>query len=286
MKVVKIIIITALSILIVGGVTLFLIGYLKPKPGGLLINTSPASSVYVDDILVGKTPYEGTFEAGEVVVKLVPETSDKNYIPFITKVSLVSGVKTVIRREFSDIDGMSSGEIVSFEKEGAKETSMVVISTPENAQISINGTPKGFAPYKLATMIPGEHQISINATGFKERVLTIKAYPGYRLSIIADLAKEESEETVAGAQTEIKTFVEILNTPTGFLRVRTEPGSGGSEVGQVNPGDKYLFLEEDAATGWYKIQLEAPVAGLPNGRDGWISNEYAQKVDEEVKIEN
>ena len=47
------------------------------------------------------------------------------------------------------------------------------------------------------------------------------------------------------------------------------------EIDQVAPGDKFLLLDTDPASGWYKIQLEEPVPGLPNGRSGWISNEYA-----------
>ncbi|MFI5240956.1 MAG: PEGA domain-containing protein [Microgenomates group bacterium] len=285
MKAAKIIAISIISIVLLIGIALFFIGYFKPKPGGILVSTSPASSVYINGEMVGKTPYEGTYKAGETVIKLVPDSSaDKTYLPFETKVSLVSGVKTVIRREFSENEDMSSGDIISFEKEGGSETSLVVISTPDNSQISVDGTPKGFAPYKLLNVIPGEHQISIKSVGFRDRVLTVKAVSGYRLSIITDLAKDETQEKVAAAETEIKTYIEILTTPTGFLRVRTEPGSGGKEVQQVNPGEKFLLLEEDEASGWYKVQLEAPVPGLPNGREGWVSNEYSKKVEEEVTL--
>lgn len=285
MKKVWMIVISAISLALLGMATLFLIGYFKPKPGGILVNTNPASSVFINGNLVGKTPYEGTFKVEEVVVKLVPESGDKNYLPYEAKVSLVSGVKTVVRREFGETEDTSSGEIISFEKEEGKGISLVVVSTPDNAQVSIDGTPKGFAPYKISTISPGEHQVSVKAVGFTERVLTINTVTGYRLSIITNLAKEEVKtQDVAGGKTEVKTFVEILETPTGFLRVRTGPGGAGSEIHQVKPGEKYPFLEEDADTGWFKIQIQEKAPGLPEGIVGWVSNEFSKKVDEEVSL--
>ena len=79
---------------------------------------------------------------------------------------------------------------------------------------------------------------------------------------------------MAGEKTELKSFIEILDTPTGFLRVRTLPGSAGSEIHQVKPGEKYPFLEEDEETGWFKIQFQDPAPGLPEGIVGWVSNEF------------
>ena len=71
--------------------------------------------------------------------------------------------------------------------------------------------------------------------------------------------------------------VVISATPVGFLRVRSEPNLGGSEVGRVNPGDVFELLEE--SEGWYKIKLE--------DGEGWISGQYAQKQEgESLESEN
>jgi len=71
-----------------------------------------------------------------------------------------------------------------------------------------------------------------------------------------------------------KPYVEILDTPTGFLRVRAEPGGSGEEVGRVNPGDFYSLLDEESvsSTPWYKIEYES-------GKEGWISGQYADKTE-------
>jgi len=281
MKTLRTITISFLSIIFLFGTTLFLIGYFKPKPGGISVTTSPASSIYINGSLVGKTPYEGTFKAGAVTLKLVPEDSSKNYVPFETRLTLVSGIKTVVRREFAETEEASSGDVIFFEKTGRREVGLVIISNPENAQTAIDGVPRGFAPYKTSTITQGEHQVTIKAPGYLDRILTIRTIAGYRLTVFAKLAKIKEE--VKAEKTEKKTFVEILPTPTGFLRVRTEPG-GGSEIDQVKPGAKYPFLEENEDGTWYKIQLEAPAPGLPEGRSGWVSSEFAKKIEEDIQI--
>lgn len=284
MKWVKIGFLAFLAGILFIGVIFFLLGYFRPKPRGILVTSSPISNVFINGNLVGKTPYEGTFDLGEILLKLTPESSDLSLLPYETKVNLISGIKTVIRREFADSEDATSGDIVSFEKEGGREAGIVVISVPDNAQISLDGTPRGFTPYKGSNISVGEHQVSVKSFGYIDRVLTVKTIAGYKLTIFSKLAEIAAEPKVEAAKTEKKTFVEIVDTPTGFLRVRSLPGSAGREIHQVSPGDKFLFLDEDTATGWFKIELEAPTAGLPDGRTGWISNEYSKKIEEEMVI--
>lgn len=259
------------------GLIYFLMGYFRPKPGGILVISTPNSDVFINGNLVGKTPYEGSFEPGEVFVKLVAETPDETYPAYETKVRLTSGFKTIVRREFGETEETSSGDIVSFDK-GGKDGGLIVVSGPDNAQVSLDGIPRGFTPFKSATILAGEHQVAIKAVGFSDRVLTVKTVSDFELTIFAKLAKLPEEPKVEALTIETKVYVEILETPTGFLRVRTEPGSAGREIHQVRPGERFLLLEEDVETGWYKIELEAPAAGLPEGRVGWVSDEYSVLV--------
>lgn len=287
MKTFNVILITTVSVLILGLTIFFLIGYFKPKPGGILIDTNPGSSVYVDGNYVGKTPFQGVYDAETITLKLVPEISDKNLLPYETRITLVSGVQTVVRREFGITEELSSGDVISFDKASRGETGLVVISTPDNAQISVDGVARGFAPYKTSTITPAEHQLTIKALGYADRTITVKTLTKYRLTVFAKLAKAEAEsaETQGVSTTQStqqsKTYVEILQTPTGFLRVRTEPGTKGAEIAEVKPGTTYLFLDEDIETGWFKIQYEEAKPGLPNGIVGWVSNQFAKKIDQE-----
>ncbi len=281
MKKIWIVLISIISLALLIGATLFLIGYFKPKPGGIFVSTNPAASVYINGAFVGKSPFTGVYQSSDVTLKIVPLAADIAFVPFETKLSLTPGIQTVVRREFAKTDEESSGDILSFEKENGK-TSLIVISTPDNAQVSIDGVPRGFAPYKTTTISPAEHQITVKSPGYADRIMTVKTINGYRLTVFAKLGKIQEAVVppqTAPQETVSKTYVEILDTPTGFLRVRTAPGSSGEEIAEVTPGSRYLLLSEDTATGWYEIQYKPPVAGLPNGINGWVSSQFTKKVE-------
>ena len=269
------IILIVLGIIIVGA-ALFLLGFFKPGSAGLLVESVPAATVFIDGEQVGRTPYEATRKPGEIVIKLIPQSLDEALVPFETKVTLTSGIKTVIKREFGDSEETSSGEILSFEKIGGDSSDLAIVSVPNAAQISIDGATRGFAPYKTSSITPGEHQVVVSAPGYSERALSIKTVEGFKLTVVVKLApngeeilEEEEEEIEEPKQVE----VEILSTSTGFLRVRSEPSTLGEEVGRVEPGELYPYLDEDEDTGWLKIEYE-------EGKEGWVSGQYAKKVEE------
>lgn len=278
MKTLKVVIVIIVTLIVLVGTAFFLVGYLKPKPGGIFVDTDPASGVYINENYTGQTPLKISREAGEIVLKLVPLVADQNLLPFETKITLTAGIETVVEREFGKTEDTSSGDIISFEKDGGNSTGLIVISTPDNAQVSLDGVPRGFAPYKTSAISPAEHQITVKAPGYIDRVMTVKTRAGYRLTLFAKLARstEAQTPTALPAPTPVPRVM-ILDTPTGYLRVRTEPGTDGQEIGQVKPGQTFPLLEEDLATGWFKIQFEEPAAGLPKGISGWISNQFASK---------
>lgn len=280
MRTLKVITIVLITVVVVAATALFLIGFLKPKPGGILVDTSPGADVYINGVLSGKTPFSKTLSEGQITLHLTPVATDSaTLIPYETKINIAPGIETVVRREFGTNEDSSSGDVISFERTSG-ETSLIVISTPDNAQVSLDGVTRGFAPYKTSAINPGMHQISVRATGFVDRTVAVNAVSGFQLTVYAKLAKGESsgqEPSISPSPSPSpKTFIEILTTPTGFLRVRTEPGSAGEEIAQVKPGDKFPYLGTDSATGWYKILYEEPKAGLPNGITGWVSNQFSK----------
>jgi len=261
--------------IIIIGVVLFLLGFFRPESAGLLIESTPSATVFIDGQQVGRTPYETTRKPGEIVIKLVPQALDEALVPFETKVSLTSGIKTVIKREFGDSEETSSGEILSFEKIGGDVSSLAVVSVPNAAQIAIDGTVRGFAPYKTSSITPGEHRLAVSAPGYSERALSIKTVEGFKLTAVIKLApngepvlEEEKEEIEEPERLE----VEILSTPTGFLRVREEPSTSAEEIGRVEPGERYPYLDEDEDTGWFKIEYE-------EDKEGWVSGQYVKRIE-------
>lgn len=275
-KVRNIIIILFVSGLVIGAI-FFVIGIFRPKGAGISIETTPASVVYINGEQVGRTPYSETREPGEVTVKLIPESFDDPLAPYETKVELVSGIDTIIRRDFAQTEEESGGVVVSFERVGGKETSIAVVSIPDSAEVSIDGAVRGFTPLKESVVSPGEHTLKIAADGYTERTIRANAHEGYKLTAVIKLAPngETPEEPEEEEPTEPQVQeVEILDTPTGFLRVRSGPSTSYEEVAQVEPGERYPYLETDEGTGWFKIDVD--------GEEGWVSNQYAEIVEEEA----
>jgi hypothetical protein len=256
-------------------VSFFLIGQFEPKEAAINIESTPTAIVFVNGEQVGKTPYEATLRPGEVEVRLVPEIVDVALATYETRVTLYPNIKTIIRRELKETDEASSGETISFEKIGSKEVSLAIVSNPNSAQVSIDGALIGFAPYKTSTITAGEHQIAVSAPGYKERTMAVRTVSGYKLTAVVKLAPSgEVVEQPPSSEPQEPTvsLVEILSTPTGFLRVRANPTTSSEEVGQVTPGERYPYLGTDEVSGWFKIEFS-------QGKEGWVSDEYAQIVE-------
>ncbi|MBI4157282.1 PEGA domain-containing protein [Candidatus Woesebacteria bacterium] len=274
MKKLKVALLIVSVILALIFVAIFLLGYFKPKGAGLLVNTSPSATVFIDGVQVGRSPYKATLEPKDITLRLVPDVGEKPLTPFETKLNLNSGIETIVNREIKESEALSSGEIISFEKVGKEETSLSIVSVPDAAQITIDGQIRGFAPYKTSSILPGEHQVIISAPGYNQKVLKVKTIQKYKLVVIVKLSinlEEQVKKEEALKPVEKKIYVEILDTPTGFLRVRAEASTTSIEIGQVKPGEKYELLEE--TEGWFKIKFTVD-------KEGWVSSQYAKKLEE------
>ena len=79
-----------------------------------LKNCNPSSTVFIGGVQVGKTPYSGTRDTGEISLRLVPDALEKPLVPYETRVSLSPGIQTVVKREFGETIDASAGEVISF----------------------------------------------------------------------------------------------------------------------------------------------------------------------------
>lgn len=286
----KLMAVVALFVVAVVAATFFIIGNLKPKVAGIHVETNPPALLFVDGEQIGRTPYKGNIKPGEKIIKLVPESFEKPLAPYEIKINLGSGVETVIRREFSESDDRSSGEIISFEKIEKDRASLVAVTLPESVELTIDGYQKIITPYKMNEISPGEHTLTFSTAGYFDKFLRVKTNKGYKLTVIVQLALSDQEidllpeEISTTNEEKKKEQVEILSTPVGFLRVRAEPSSLGAEVGQVKPGGTFDLIEEDEKTGWYKIEFVPVQAGgeeveaTSSAKQGWVSNQYARKT--------
>jgi hypothetical protein len=288
MKKIKTVILVILGLIFLLVAAYFLVGFFRPKVAGIYIESIPAATVYIDGVEVGRTLYEKTQNPGEITIKLVPDSFDIPLVPYETKVNLVAGVQTVIKRVLGENDDASSGEVVSFERIDKNQVSLAVVTIPDSAELLIDGNERAFTPHRTTSLLPGVHTLKLRADGYQEKEVNVRTHVGYKLTAVIKLAKasisenlDESREEIIAEEIdedeEVYGKVRILSTPTGFLRVRNEPSTLGQEVGTVDPEKIYDLLETDEKTGWYKIKFLQGTS--EEEKEGWISNQYAQVVE-------
>lgn len=261
----------------------------KPKVAGIYVDATPSATVFINGEQVGTTPYKGTRDPGDVVLKIVPKEQPATPItPYETKVSLLNGVETVVRYNFGPSDDMGSGEVISFEKIAKGETSLAIVSIPDSAEIVIDNDIKAFAPHKTSSIKPGDHTLILSVKGYQDKTVRLKTHEGYKLTAIVTLARLDKNAvpvsitptpTTSSGPSATPTPISgptvlILPTSTGTLRVRKEAKTGSEEIGTVTSGQSYPYLDRDTVTGWFKISFD--------GKEGWVSSQYARKV--EVKV--
>ncbi|MBI4033064.1 MAG: PEGA domain-containing protein [Candidatus Blackburnbacteria bacterium] len=271
--------ILGIVLIILGVIGLVLRPRLEPAQAGIQIETNPEASVYINGAEVGTTPYDEVRKPGDITLRLVP-IAPSGLASWETKLTLIQGVRTVVKRDFAQNETASSGEVLSFEKAGGKGASLAVVSSPSSASVSLDGEVRGFTPVRVDSISLGEHQILISQTGFVEKEIRARTQEGYKLTVVATLAQIKEEEASPQAQPSpiAQTKVEILSTPTGFLRVRLEPSTSATEAAQVTPGKSYPYIDQNKDGTWFKIEYLPAQAG-EKGKEGWVSGQYAKKIE-------
>lgn len=250
----------------------------KTGKGALQVTSKPASDVYLNGNLLGSTPLckcdqKDMIGIGEYNLRIVPK--DKTLPPYEEKIEITNSTLTVVDKTF----GLeSSGSIITLTPiKDKNDAQLMVISSPDKSDISLDENPQGQTPTLLKNLTESDHEIQIKKEGYLDKLLRVRTTKGFLLKAIVYLAPNPSSSgsslpnfdptpTPLPAKTASKVL--ILDTPTGFLRVRSSSSTSTSEVGRVTPGETYDLLEED--DGWYKIKLE-------NGVEGWITAQYAEK---------
>lgn len=251
----------------------FILGKRGGNAGGLKVTSVPQASVFLEADNLGRTPFEDDkVKSGDYTLKLIPEDGGSEGSSWQGKIKISANVLTYVNRELNDSDLTSAGEILTLEKISGKESEIAITATPEGAKISLDGEDKGASPLILRNIEPGTHEISLSSSGFVNRSVKVRTTRGYKLIADFQLALiPDGEETVEEEEGELaKPYVEILDTPTGWLRVREEPTTTATEAARVNPGETYPLLDEES--GWLKISYE-------DDKEGWISGQYAEKVE-------
>lgn len=248
--------------------------------GGLKVTSIPKASIFLNAESIGRSPFEDKIVPGDYTLKLIPEDSAASASSWQGKIKISANVLTYVNRELGTSDLTSAGEILSLEKIPGKTSEIAITSVPEGAKVLLEGEEKGVAPLILRNISSGDHEISLSSPGFVTRSVKVRTARGYKLMADFQLALisgeeekavgEEKEKEEGVEKTPEKPYVKILDTPTGWLRVREEPTTASTEAAKVKPGETYPLLEEKK--GWLKILYE-------KGKEGWVSGTYAEKVE-------
>lgn len=247
----------------------------------------PDSIVYIDGQQKGKTPLEVELTDKDVLVKLIPESFSQEINPYEAKVRLTPGVKTIVRHVFANIPENSQSEIISFDSIPSSTSSIAVVTIPDGVKIKIDNKETGVTPVRLDNLLQGRHKIEVSAWGYRTRSFDVQSTNGFLLTAFIDLAQDENQkeqmktEAVLSEEIEMKSqipefkTVTILDTPTGFLRIRKSPNVSSEEISIAKPGEKYKLISFNAESGWFEIEVAST-----SGMIGWISSEYASQSGE------
>ncbi len=285
----KLILLTALMLLFVGYVTIkFFILDKQNIYGRLKIISSPIAAIFIDNLAVGKTPYEDKYKIGEFLIKLIPEGNATETASWQGKIKIYKNVLSYVNFELGSSDISTAGEIFTVTKtekplKNSNKGEIYVETEPNGAIVYLDNDEKGVAPVILADVLRGDHELSVFMPGFFRRTQKINITPGYRVNAYFKLAIDQTQrpsseksiglvgEKDSTETAKIKGIVVVIKeTPTGWLRVREEPSLSASETAKVKPGERFEFLEEKE--GWYKIRFD--------GKEGWVSSVYSDKENE------
>lgn len=263
-------------------VVIFIVVNKNTGKGALQVTSIPISKVYLDNKLIGQTPLckcevNDMIAVGTHTVRLVP--TEGNLEAFEEKITITPSVLTVVDRTFG-VGASSQGSIISLTPiSDKKDAQLLIISFPNKSQVFMDSNPAGMSSLLIKNLTISDHEIKLTKDGYKDKTLKIRTVLGYKLEALVFLGVNLATATSSALPSATPSAtpipqaasvkILILDTPTGFLRVRDAASLGGKEISRVNPGEKYQLLNEE--TGWYQIKLT-------NGQTGWISSQYGEKT--------
>lgn len=248
--------------------------------GGLQVTSSPQSQVYLNGKMIGLTPFckcqgKETIATGDYTIRLVPMGKSLNETPFEQKITINKSVITAVDFNFGSVS-KSQGSIISLFQLNNKQADLFITSFPDGATVTLDSGEAKKTPAVWKNVTDSEHKIILSKVGYDTKNLSILATRGYQLQVVVFLATNLSPSPSVSIAPSVSISptasssakIIILDTPTGFLRVRRDATAGSEEIGQVLPNQ--TFALNDEKNGWYEITI-------PNGKIGWVSSTYAKK---------
>lgn len=254
---------------------------LRSQKGALQVTSTPESKVYLNNKYIGTTPLSKTdpvdmIQASNYTIRLVP--IDTNLSEYQEKITISKGILTVVDRRFRK-GALSEGYVISLTPLSDKrKVELEVVSFPTDAKITLDANEIGKTPFLYKKPTESDHLLKINRNDYREKTVRIRTPKGYRLTVIvylgvisateAEISPTKIPSSPTPSPTQSAAKVLILDTPTGFLRVRASYDLSSTIITTVSPGSTFPLMGEQED--WLEIKLT-------DGRTGWVSNQYAKK---------
>lgn len=177
--------------------------------GKLIVESVPNSAtVYLNDKLVGNTPFQADMEEGKYELKL-------------TKSGYADISKTVIVPKSSELKEKLTLPILP--------GSIEINSNPPKAQVSINGKSHGSTPLIIAKLQPGSYDISVSMPNFDVQNRKVEIIPGQKIVVDFELSQNTSG-------------IDMIVNPPGVEIYMNGQKIGVSEKAETGPLSKLISL--------------------------------------------
>ncbi len=268
-----------------------------PKQGELRVDSNPSATILLDNKSLGRAPFRDKVLSGSYAIKLVPDSATTQLASWEGKIVVGPNLLTYVNADLTESELSSAVDILWLEKISSKQSELSVTTTPDGASVLVDDVTRGVTPIAISDITPGDHTVTVTSVGFFTRSLKIRTTPGYRLIITMKLGLSSGGQIPQASPTATpapsgkvtptlktatssaqpnpnKPYLVVKDTPTGFLRVRMEPGTNSTESARINPGDKFTILDTQIVsdTNWYQIRYDAT-------NTGWVSGTYVDKVE-------
>lgn len=249
--------------------------------GGLQITSNVRGKAFLNGKLIGelpirKTTQDETLPTGNYEIRVEPE--DTTLTAYTARVDINDGVLTAIDKTFLP-GSLGSASILTLENATIQKPQIEITTIPDGALITIDSVAVGTSPYKSDSISASEHEVEIQKEGFAKKTIRVRTVERHVLVVSASLGTGDIgtvkiasptptiELSITPSPVVTKGSVTILQTPNGFLRVRSGAGTSFGEVARVKTGETYDIIEEQ--NGWYQIEAD--------GKTGWVTSQYVKK---------
>ena len=252
--------------------------------GGIQITANANGRVMLDGKFIGNLPIRkinpsDIISTGNYELRIEPENTT---LPiFTSRIKVNGGVLTAVDKTFLP-GSLGSSYILTLEKSAEQKPQIEITTIPDGALVTIDSVAIGSTPFKSDSLSSSEHEVELQKEGFSKKTIRVRTIENHILVVSANLGTGElgniPQITPTVTQPNLtltptipplsNTRVIILNTPNGFLRVRSGAGTSFGEVSRIKPGEKFDLISEK--NGWYEIKIDVNL-------NGWVSSQYAIK---------